>query len=122
MTTQSGPYTNVAILAKFLQLHPDEVFTAAQVRQETGLAAGSLHGTFSVLRQSSKHFTQPRRGLYCYDSGKTSSVPKSRPVQPTLQDEPKLNGSNFHLLGIPTSTGELVLQSDSGSLYLARKL
>ena len=114
--TQASPFFNVKALLAFFQAHPDVTFSAEEICEATGIPVGSLHSAFKVVQRGHKQATQPSRGFYRWESAK----PKAKPV-PNDPPKPVARGL-FELIGGPTSSGELVLQSDSGDLFLARKL
>jgi hypothetical protein len=118
MANPEPPYSNVKKLLAFFQAHPNETFTSEEVRAATGIPEGSLHGAFVVLSHGHKQAVKPNRGLYRWEQVKTAPKAASLPVP----EAPKMGTKLFELIGGPTSTGELVLQSESGDLFLARKL
>ena len=115
-----APYNNVKRLLSFFQAHPNETFSALELREATGIPEGSLHGAFVVLQNGHKQAIKPTRGLYRWaqpQSPKPALPPA--PVNPV----PELPRRQlFELIGGPTSTGEMILQSETGDLFLARKL
>ena len=119
----SQPYANVKRLLAFFQTHPDHTFTAEEICSETGIAKASLAGAFRVLAKGHRQAVKVNRGLYRWDTQKLRAkpaTPAAAAPEPTAAPIP--SGKLFELIGGPTSTGELVLQSDSGDLFLARKL
>ena len=118
----STPFSNVKRLLAFFQTHPDETFSAEAICSATGILPGSLRSSFRILEQGHRQASRPSRGFYRWDTSKTRTKSPAPAPSPMPSEPPVLGAKIFELIGGPTSAGELVLQSDSGDLYLARKL
>jgi hypothetical protein len=66
MHPHNAPYTNVKTLLAFFQEHPNRTFSAEELCERTGIARGSLQGSFQILAKGHPEIVKVSRGMFRY--------------------------------------------------------